>query len=149
MTLQSEITATDYSVAVAESGEVVTGIEDIRQSLWCILMTEKGTAPYEPFFGCDWFKRIDQPVKESVPQMIQDVRYAIGRWEPRAIVRDILADYSEVSQGIVTIQIYWSVQAGVSAAQPGTLKFSVSQGSIIFVNEYNQYINTEFGNIIM
>lgn len=149
MILQSEITAKDYSVAIAKAGEVVTGIEDIRQALWVILMTEKGSVPYEPFFGCDWFRRIDQPIKESVPQMIQDVRYAIARWEPRAIVQDIQADWSEAKNGVAIIRIYWTVQSGVSAAQPGTLSFRISQGDIVFVNDFNQMFNTEFGNIIM
>lgn len=145
MTPLAEITATDFSVSIAEPGEVVTNINDIRQCLWCILMTEKESSPYEPFFGCDWFKRIDQPASQAVPQMIQDVRYAISRWEPRVIVQDIRPDYSEVHSGIVIIRIYWTVVSGVGAAQPNTMEFRVGQGTIVFVNDFNQYIYTEFG----
>lgn len=145
MTLD-EITATDWSTSIAEPGEVVTDLEDIKQCLHILLMSRKGTAPFRPFFGCDWFDRLDQPMTVAAPQMVNDVRYAIQKWEPRVIIKEIVFKFAAI-EGAIYFRLDWEPIAGTRPGQENTMVFKVKQGVIYLVNEFNQFIETEFGII--
>lgn len=62
----------------------------IRQSIIQILLTEPGERLMRPTFGSGLMSRVfenNDPILESILQA--EVFSAIGRWEPRAIVRGV------------------------------------------------------------
>lgn len=79
----NEITSSEWSLSTTEIGEVVQGIDDIKQCLTILLFTRKGTDPLRPDFGCGAIDRIDQPVNSAIPSMIKDIIDAVTLFEPR------------------------------------------------------------------
>ena len=57
--------------------------EDIAQSIEVILLTPKGAKIFEPEFGSELYKFIDNVSPSTVPQIIAEVWEALERWEPR------------------------------------------------------------------
>ena len=65
-TTLADIRATNWQLSKQNIGQVVSGIEDIRQCVGIILTTTKGSCPLSPLFGSDIWKFIDTPVNTAV-----------------------------------------------------------------------------------
>jgi len=57
--------------------------EDIAQSIEIILTTPKGSKIFEPEFGSELYKFIDNVSPAVIPRIIAEVWKALQRWEPR------------------------------------------------------------------
>jgi len=57
--------------------------EDIAQSIEVILTTPKGSKIFEPEFGSELHKFIDNVSPSVIPQIVAEVWKALQRWEPR------------------------------------------------------------------
>jgi len=62
----------------------------VANSLNNIISTSRGTVPGHPDFGCS----IDQFIFETINPLTvasieAEIRYALGKWEPRIIVMDV------------------------------------------------------------
>lgn len=84
---------TDWQYKIGALGSVVTGIEEIAQSILLILHTPKGTVPYLPEFGCDLLSYMGQPLAEG--RIVESIILALERWEPRIAVESIRVTLSE------------------------------------------------------
>lgn len=145
MMLISEIKSTQWSSYIREVGEVVTDLEDIKQCFDIILMTKKGTAPFRPFFGCDLFDRLDEPMNVAAPKIANDIRNAITKYETRVVLGEI--NFSFVADGSVEFSIYWKPVEGTKFGQENTAIYGIRNGIVYIVNEFNQYFETEHGII--
>jgi len=63
-------------------GEVVEGIEDLRQRIKIVLETPKGFDPHRPEFGSDIWQWLDKPLNIAKPNVIAEAYEAIERWIP-------------------------------------------------------------------
>lgn len=80
----------------AENGKEMSSAAHIRQSIYDIIKTPKGSRPMEPDYGCDLFGFIDAKMSgENTLRVSQSVHEAVERWEPR--VRVIRTEPSIVS----------------------------------------------------
>lgn len=92
----SEIRNSEWGFSTKGVGQVVQGLDDIRQCIRIILHTKKGTDPLRPLFGCDINKFIDKPINSVVPSAIREIIEAVTLWEPRVEIISIthqLIDY--------------------------------------------------------
>ena len=95
----------DHTGAIA----MVTGPEDIDRSIVMVLSTAKGERLMRPQFGCAIWDQLFEPINaNTLGLMAQAVRDAIGQWEPRVEIEEVIAEADPSSQGRVMIDItYW------------------------------------------
>jgi hypothetical protein len=92
--------------------DMVSDLEDIRQSLRIYLSTRRG----ERLMRLDYGSFIQQHVHDSArPANLQfladQLRMDIRRFEPRIIVHEVEVDDSAIRDGLVRFAIYFEVQA--------------------------------------
>ena len=66
------------------TGQPLSGIDHLRQSIEDILTTPLGSRRMRPDYGSQLRRYIDLPVNEGWKSAVQaEVARALGRWEPR------------------------------------------------------------------
>lgn len=78
-----DIAAADWQPKLNAHGEIVEGLDDIRQCIRIILGTPKGSDPHRPTFGSDLWRYIDFPIDDAIPNVIRESVDAIRIWETR------------------------------------------------------------------
>lgn len=90
--------------------EMVSGVEDIRQSLQIILSTHLGERVMQDEFGCALdsvvFEEMDQGFINSVTSVVSN---AILYHEPRITLDELDVSESETQQGILLISLHYTV----------------------------------------
>lgn len=84
-----DIRATNWQLSRTTIGQVVSGIEDIRQCVGIILTTTKGSVPLNPLFGSDIWQFIDRPVSTAVANIAAEILDSIGKWEQRISIKNL------------------------------------------------------------
>lgn len=93
------------------SVEMVSEAEDIRQSLFILFSTAPGERLMKPEYGCDLHSLIFEPFNASTESQLTDmITTAILRFEPRIILEKIEAVQSDPYQGLVSINIEFTVR---------------------------------------
>ncbi|QCI65622.1 GPW/gp25 family protein [Phreatobacter stygius] len=67
-------------------GEIVTGLDDIEQSINTIVLTEKGSVPLQPEKCTRLMPYVDRRPDYAIPYITREIWDAITIWEPRVIV---------------------------------------------------------------
>lgn len=83
------ISSVDWSSKLGAFGEIVEAYDDIKQCIYIILLTVKGSVPHRPDFGTEIYKYIDLPTKRAVPGIIYEATKALEKWEPRINVNSV------------------------------------------------------------
>ena len=66
------------------TGQPISGIEHLRQSMGDVLGTSLGSRRHRPEYGSKVRAFVDLPVNEGWKSAVQaEVASALGRWEPR------------------------------------------------------------------
>ena len=91
---------------------MVSGAEDIHQSLQILLSTRLGERVMQDEFGCDLsyvlFDEIDQSLINSLTGIITD---AILYHEPRITMDQLDVSQSETQQGLLLISIEYTIRS--------------------------------------
>ena len=86
--------------------------EDIRQSIYIILMTRKKERAMLPDFGCNLQEYIfDIPDSAFESQIIREVEDALTKYEPRVRNVSVEMDRSNPAGGVVYLNINYTVRA--------------------------------------
>jgi phage baseplate assembly protein W len=86
--------------------------QDIDQAIQLILGTAPGERPMRPEFGCGVHDFVFDTIDAgTVGRMEEAVRSALGRWEPRIEVRSVEFDVARAVDGVLTIDIGYTVRA--------------------------------------
>jgi phage baseplate assembly protein W len=107
MALQSEITSTDWTLDINNAGKIVQGIDNIKQCVYIIVTTTRGTDPLRPGFGCGAFEHVDLPVNIAAPKMVKSIQDALKKYEPRI---DNVKVIATVNLEHITFKISWAVK---------------------------------------
>lgn len=99
-----QIQSADWSLSISEAGAIVEGVDDINQCILIIILTEKGSDPLRPEFGCGILQYIDLPSSIAIPNIISEIVNAIEIWEKRARVTKVV---HEQTDGQVQFTVYW------------------------------------------
>ncbi|ROL74705.1 GPW/gp25 family protein [Pseudomonas vranovensis] len=98
------------------SGQPLSGIAHLRQSIEDILATPLGSRRMRPEYGSKLRRFVDLPVNEGWKSAVQaEVARALGRWEPRLKLERVRV--TAVVGGQITLQL-----TGVYLAQPTSLE---------------------------
>ena len=85
---------------------------DIDQAMLLILGTAPGERPMRPEFGCGVHDFVFDTIDAgTVGRMEEAIRSALKRWEPRIEVRSVEFDLSHAVEGLLTIDIGFTVRA--------------------------------------
>ena len=91
---------------------LVSGTEDIQQSLQILLSTQAGERLMQEEFGCDLnrilFEEMDQSLVNTLSSLISD---AILYYEPRITLDNLDVSESDSQQGLLLIQIQYTVRS--------------------------------------
>lgn len=90
--------------------KIVTGQQDIEQSLYILLSTRLGERFMLPDFGCDLNILLFEPIDEDLQKRLDDmIRGAILLYESRITVNDIVFDH-RMEDGVVNIDIQYTIR---------------------------------------
>lgn len=85
--------------------------EDIRQSIYIILMTRKGERPMRPEFGCTLHDYVfELPDRHAVTLITGSVLEALTQWEPRIVDTAVGIDTSGLHAGKIVLNISYTVR---------------------------------------
>ncbi len=85
--------------------------EDIRQSIYIIIMTRLGERAMNPDFGSDVSRFIFELPDDAFLHLVKnEIVDALTRWEPRIIDTIVNADLSDISEGKVYFNITYTVR---------------------------------------
>jgi phage baseplate assembly protein W len=86
--------------------------QDIDQAIQLILGTAPGERPMRPEFGCGVHDFVFDTIDAgTVGRMEEAIRSALARWEPRIEVRSVDFDVTHAVEGLLTIDIGFTVRA--------------------------------------
>ena len=86
--------------------------QDIDQAIQLILGTAPGERPMRPEFGCGVHDFVFDTIDAgTVARMETEIRAALDRWEPRIEVRSVDFDVTHAVEGLLTIDIGFTVRA--------------------------------------
>jgi uncharacterized protein len=86
--------------------------QDIDQAIQLILGTAPGERPMRPEFGCGVHDFVFDTIDAgTVGRMEEAIRSALSRWEPRIEVRSVEFDVSQAVNGVLAIDIGFTVRA--------------------------------------
>ncbi len=86
--------------------------EDIRQSIYIILMTRMKERAMLPDFGCNLHEYIfEVPDSDFEVQIGSEIKEALMRYEPRIINVEVEVDSDNISNGMINLNINYTVRA--------------------------------------
>jgi Bacteriophage baseplate protein W len=92
--------------------EMVSGAEDVEQSLILLFGTSPGERPLHPRYGCDVKRFLFQAMDLTTVTEIQDtLSTAILSWEPRIQVNGLQLDPSGYLDGVLTVSLDYTLIA--------------------------------------
>lgn len=92
--------------------ELVSGEEDIRESLRILLATRIGERFLQPKYGCNLDELIFEPLNTTVKTYIRGlVKQAILHYEPRIELEDVVIEALDEPAGKIELAVYYKVRA--------------------------------------
>jgi len=95
----------------AKAVKMVSGEEDIQESLGILLETVPGERVLQPSYGCGLKRLVFEQVSESTITEIKDlIERAVLFFEPRISLTHIEVDAGQVYEGLITIRLDYTVR---------------------------------------
>lgn len=91
---------------------LVTGSEDIEQSIRIILGTRPGERVMRPTFGCRAHELIFEPISAATATLMQEYVYdALRMWEPRIEVADVNIEIEAGAAGMLLAVVEYIIKS--------------------------------------
>ena len=102
-----------FPLRVDQSGSIAmtSGVDDLDSSIRMVLATAPGERLMRPRFGCRIWELLFEPINANTMGLMSvAVRDALGQWEPRITVDDVVVSPEDADKGQVHIQIAYTVK---------------------------------------
>jgi phage baseplate assembly protein W len=97
---------------ISKGLEMVSGEDDIRESLQILLATRVGERFLQPKYGCNLDELLFEPLNTTLKTYIRGlVKQAILRYEPRIELEDVLIEALDEPAGKIELVVYYRVRA--------------------------------------
>lgn len=96
-----------FQLDAIDPGATVVGVKDLRQSLHTILLTEKGSQPLQPEYGCGLIGLIGRPISVVVANLHQSIVPQVSYWVPDIEIRGFKVVPSETDSSKIKITVEW------------------------------------------
>lgn len=94
----------------SKSVTLISEEADIKESLYILFTTRPGERVMQPEYGCDLSIINFEPTNTNLVALIEDnIQRAILYYEPRIILEDVMVSTDRVLDGIVDIEIEYTV----------------------------------------
>ena len=103
-----------WPLGVDHTGSIAltTGVEDLDRSIRLVLLTAPGERVMRPKFGCRIWDMLFEPITPNLLGLIAEaVREAVGQWEPRVAVEQVIPLTDENDDALVRIHIRYRVKS--------------------------------------
>lgn len=111
------------------SGQSLTGIDHIKQSIRDILLTPVGTRIMRRDYGSLVADLIDQPINGvTTLQLYASVAMALAQWEPRVELNKITQSINTASPGKITITLDL-IRHDTSSPESAVIDISLTTGT--------------------
>ncbi len=103
-----------FPLRVDQHGSIAlsNGAADLESSVRMVLVTAPGERVMRPDFGCRIWELLFEPINaNTLGLMSVAVREALGRWEPRIAVEEVVVEPDAREEGAVLIRISYVVRA--------------------------------------
>lgn len=91
---------------------LVSGAEDVEQSIRIILGTRPGERVMRPNFGCRAQELLFEPRSAATASLMQEyIHQALRMWEPRIEVRSVNVNFDDSNPGALLAEIEYSIKA--------------------------------------
>jgi len=103
-----------FPMRVDQSGAIAltSGAGDLQSSITMVLATAPGERLMRPKFGCRIWELMFEPINaNTIGLMSVAVREALGQWEPRIDIEDVIVVPDDSADGRVNIEIRYRVRA--------------------------------------
>ncbi len=87
--METIIKSSEWAISLEGQGKIVQGLDAIKQRIYIILMTQKGTDPFRYRFGVDILKWVDKPVNKAMSGLKVDILDALTEFMPEITVNKI------------------------------------------------------------
>jgi uncharacterized protein len=107
-------TGLNFPLRTDARGQVslVTGVEDVEQSIRIILGTRPGERVMRPTFGCRAHELLFETRSASTASLMQEYVYqALRMWEPRIEVHSVNVVFDDANVGALLAEIEYSIKA--------------------------------------
>lgn len=104
----------NFPVKTDARGQIVlvTGAEDIEQSIRIILSTRPGERVMRPTFGCRAHELLFEPRSAATASLLQEyVHQALRMWEPRIDVQQVSVSNDNSQVGALLVHIHYEIKA--------------------------------------
>lgn len=102
-----------FPMRIDQSGSIAlgTGAADLDASIRAVLVTAPGERVMRPQFGCRIWELMFEPINaNTLGLMAEAVRDAVGQWEPRVELEDVVVRPDPSASGRVLIEIAYKVR---------------------------------------
>jgi uncharacterized protein len=102
-----------FPLRVDQHGSIAlsNGVVDLESSIRMVLVTAPGERVMRPDFGCRIWELLFEPINaNTLGLMSVAVREALGRWEPRITVDEVIVEPDTRDEGAVLIRISYVVR---------------------------------------
>ena len=103
-----------FPLELDETGSIalVSGGEAIVRSMTVVLSTAPGERVMRPQFGCAIWDLLFDPINgNTLGLMAESVRLALGQWEPRIEVENVIATPDPGDHSLVLIDVAYRIRA--------------------------------------
>jgi Bacteriophage baseplate protein W len=91
---------------------LVSREREIEEAIRLILGTSPGERPMRPEFGCRVHDFVFASADMGTANLLSaEVRRALGRWEPRIEVEDVLVSFDAHDAGLMYIDVKYAIQS--------------------------------------
>lgn len=148
ITLSTDIQSSNWSMSTTTDGAVVQNLADLAQQVQNVLVTEKGSLPYDPDFGFDIQKLVDRPVNFVIPNGKLGILDAIEYGVPLVGIERVDHQYLPSDPANVVFIVYCSSNLGnFGVAISTSPNFTVQSGQGQFLGGFSGGFSSGFNTI--
>ena len=115
----------------SSSVSMVTGDQDIEQSLTILFGTQRGERMLEQDYGCQISSFLFRPITPSIASVLKNqISHAITMHETRIKIEEICIDIAESLEGKISIHLHWREET-TNNRRNRVFPFYASEGTLI------------------
>jgi phage baseplate assembly protein W len=111
--------------------EMVTGDQDIRQSLHILFGTQRGERPLEIEYGCELSPLLFQNMGLTQKSQLENrIKRALILFETRIVLNRVVVDISQIADGIIHIAVDYTIEE-TNNRRNAVYPFFIREGTLI------------------
>lgn len=111
----TNLTSSEWAISIEGQGKIVQGIAAIKQRMFIVLNTIKGTDPLRPGFAINLLDWVDKPVNVALPNLKVEIINALTEFMPEITIDTIDAVLTETNK--ITYTIHFLITNAVKTDQ--------------------------------